>query len=162
MPIQDYRIYTAKGYAGDRYDSAPSVTQSGRAEAATLGFGLGVKIGTDTNTHPPSILAGAVAGNIWGITMRELNHEATNRPSDGTTDYMMGESVSVMREGFLLVMVTGAADVAANGPMHMNQITGAFTGDAVAGDIIDVVNVTPLEKGSPGEIIKVRIDIIHA
>lgn len=162
MPIQNYRIYTAKGYAGDRYDSAPSVTQSGAVEAATLGFGLGVKIGTNTDTHPPSILVGHVAGILWGITMRELNHEATNRPSDGTTDYVATESASVMREGFLLVEVTGAADVLANGPMRMNQLTGEFTADAIAGDIVDILNVTPLEKGSPGEIIKVRIDIVHA
>jgi len=161
MPIQDYNIYTAKGYAGDRYDSAPSVTQSGIVEDATLDYGVGTKPGTRPESGPQGVLAGHTAGNVWGISMRELNHEAANRPSDGTAQYVQTETASIMREGFILVKLGGAVAATPNTLLHVVDASGVFTMDAVAAGIAASVNVTSLENGQPGDIIKVRIDIVH-
>ena len=47
MPIQDFKIYTANGYAGDLVDSAPRVVQTGilvpnAQNVASAGFGLAI------------------------------------------------------------------------------------------------------------------------
>jgi len=156
MPIQTYNIYTGKGYAGDLYDSAPRVTQTGLVEDATLGFGLGVKVGT---TGERSVVVGSSTGNVFAITMRELNHEADNRPSDGTTSYKNKDSASIMREGFILVKVTGNAAVA-HAMANVNDTTGAFTGGAAGAGETATTNVTFLEAGLVGEVVKARIDIV--
>lgn len=161
MPIQAYNIYTAKGYAGDRYDSAPSVTQSGRAEVP-FGYGLGLQLGTNKADLPPDMTnVTAAQTSVWGVSMRELNHEAANRPSDGTTNYVVGETVSVMREGFLLVKVGGTLGATAHTKANLIIATGEFTGDAPGGGVLAMTNVTFLETGLAGETVKARIDIVH-
>lgn len=161
MPIQDYNIYTAKGYAGDLYDSAPRTTQSGRVEGLTLDYGVGVQLGAATGELPSNVLVGTT-GNVWGISMRELNHEAANRPSDGTATYVQSETASIMREGFILVEVTGAAAFVAGAKLNIDGVTGLFTMDGVAGDIVATSNVTAVEAAISGDIAKVLIDIVHA
>jgi hypothetical protein len=159
MPIQSYNLYHARGYAGDLFDSAPRVIQTGLAEEAIVSFGVAVKIGS--NTAENGVVAGHVAGNVYAFTQRELNHEATNRPSDGTTTYVLGDSVSLMREGFLLVEVTARAAVAF-ARANIDDTTGALTGGtAGAGETLST-NVTFLEAGQVGDIVKARIDIVHA
>lgn len=156
MPIQTYEIYTGKGYAGDLYDSAPRVTQTGLVEGATLGFGLAVTPGTISERH---VVVGSNAGNVFGISMRELNHEADNRPSDGSTSYKNLDSASIMREGFLLVEVTARAAVA-HTKANVVDATGAFTGGAAGAGETAATNVTFLEDGLVGEVVKARIDIL--
>jgi hypothetical protein len=155
MPIQTYEIYTKKGYAGDLYDSAPRVVQSGIVEDATLGFGLAVTTGADER----GVVVGHAAGVVFAITQRELNHEAANRPSDGFTVYNQTETASIMREGFILVAVTVRAAVA-HTALNVVDATGAFTGGAAVGGETASVNVTALESGQVGDIIKARIDIV--
>jgi hypothetical protein len=157
MPIQDYNIYTGKGYAGDLFDSAPRVTSSATVEAATLGFGLALKPGS----LDKGVVAGHTAGNVFAISMREYNHEASTRPSDGTTTYKQAETASIMREGFILVKVTARAAVA-NTLLNVNDTTGEFAGGAAGAGETAAVNVTALEAGQVGDVIKARIDIIHA
>jgi hypothetical protein len=162
MPIQDYNIYTAKGYAGDRYDSAPSVTQSGIVEDALLGYGIAVKPGTkSTNNGSPqgvTSVASPAGGNIWGISMRELNHEAANRPSDGTANYLETETASIMREGFILVKLSSGACTANS--IQFTDPNGLFTGDGVGATAgLVTTNVTAMEHGTAGDIVKMRIDI---
>jgi hypothetical protein len=156
MPIQQYNIYTGKGYAGDLFDSAPRVTQTGIVEPLTLDYGISVKPGT----YDRSVVPGADTGNSYGISMRELNHEAANRPSDGLTVYNQTESASIMREGFLLVLVTGANAAVANAFLNVDDVTGAFTGGAAGAGQTASINVRAIESGQVGDIIKVRIDIL--
>lgn len=156
MPIQDYNIYTGKGYAGDLYDSAPRVTQTGRVEAASLGFGLALTKGTADK----DVVVGHDAGVVFAISMRELNHEAANRPSDGVTTYVEGESASILREGFILVEVTERAAVAGE-LANVVDATGAFAGGAAAGaGETASANVRFVESGQVGEVVKARIDIV--
>lgn len=158
MPIQDYLIYTKKGYAGDRFDSAPSVTQTGIVEDPILGYGLGVTPGTLSARH---VIKGHDAGNVYGISMRELNHESATKPSDGTVNYLETESASIMREGFILVEVSIRACVA-HELLNIADVGGQFSGGTAAAGETQTLNVTSLESGEVGEIIKARIDIYNA
>ena len=157
MPIQDYNIYTGKGYAGDLYDSAPRVTQTGVVEDATLGYGLALQAGVGDR----GVVVGSSNGNVFAISMRELNREATNRPSDGETGYKETESASIMLEGFILVELTGAAT--AHNLLNIVTATGEFAGTgALGGGESATLNVVAMESGQAGQVIKARIDIYNA
>lgn len=158
MPIQDFKLYHARGYAGDLFDSAPRVIQTGLAEEAIVSFGVSVKPGT--NTEKNGVVAGHDSGNVFAITQRELNHEATNKPSDGLTTYVKDDSVSLMREGFLLVKVTGRACLA-NKLANVVDTTGEFAGGNAGAGETQSINVTFLEAGQVGDVVKARIDIKH-
>lgn len=161
MPIQNYNIYTAKGYAGELCDSGPRVAQSYLADGVDILFGVGVQRGST----PDSVIPGcAVGGNLFGIAMREYNHEADLRPSDGTTSYKPTETVSTFRQGYLYVELTGATSVVEGDAMHIDQVTGLFTKDAVAGNIIATINVSADEDllvTGGTDILRVRMDIVH-
>ena len=156
MPIQDFNIYTARGYAGELVDSGPRVVGTGILVGSDVGFGLGVK---RNSTVERGVELGSAA-NVFAISQREYNHEADTRPSDGTTSYKVTESVSIIRQGYLYVLLTGAAAITAGAALHIDGVTGEFTKDAVAGNIVATTNVFADEAGIAGEIIKVRIDIV--
>jgi len=78
MPIQTFKIYTGKGYAGDLVDSGPRTIQSGVLTTSSAGFGLGMQ--RDTSVERGCKLGG-VAGALYAISQREYNHEAATRPS---------------------------------------------------------------------------------
>ena len=166
MPIQPFNIYTANGYAGDLVDSAPRVVQTGVLvpNATTLdeaGYGLAVlRQVTGTLIERGVELGGAA--NVYAITQRELNHESKNRPAktgDGGWVYAEGDSVSLIREGYLYVELAGSTAIVAGAALHVDDVTGIFSKDAVAGDIVACTNVFAEEAGVAGDIIKVRIDI---
>ena len=154
MPIQSYNLYTAKGYAGDACDNSPMVTSTGIVEAATLGFGLAVTPGSSED----HVVVGSAAGLVFGISRRELNHEAANRPSDGITTYVATESASILREGFIYVEVTERAAVA-NVLANVVDATGAIAGGSAGAGETASTNVRFVEGGQVGEIVKARIDI---
>jgi hypothetical protein len=155
MPIQNYNIYTGKGYEGDLADLNPKVTETGIVEAATLGYGLAVTGGTADD----QVVVGHDTGYAYGISLRELNHEAANRPSDGTANYVQTEAASILREGYVYVNVTARAAVA-GAKLNINDTTGAFTGGTAGVGETASTNVTAIESGQVGEIIKARIDIL--
>ena len=153
-----FSIYTSKGYAGDLVDSGPRTVQTGVVEGISLDFGVAVKRGT-LSTNPKHVLAGHVAGNVFALTQREWNHEASTRPSDGTTVYNQTESASLIRQGYLYVLVTERS-ATAGALANINDTTGAISGGiAVAGETSSI-NVTFEENGLVGDIIKARIDIV--
>jgi|TARA_R110000764_G_scaffold147292_1_gene235164 hypothetical protein len=157
MTIQNFEIYTAKGYAGDLVDSGPRTIQSGVLVGTAAGFGKAVS--RDTSVAKGVALGGEA--NVFAISQREYNHEAGTRPSTGEdTFYYASESVSLIRQGFLYVKLTGAVAVAAGEVLHVDSVTGEFSKTAVAGNVVATTNVTADEAGLAGEIIKVRIDIV--
>ena len=157
MPIQDFKIYTARGYAGELVDSGPRVVQTGILTSASAGFGLAMS--RDTGVTRGCAL-GTSAGAVYAISQREYNHEADTRPSDGTTSYKETESVSLIRQGYLYVLLNGSTAINAGEVLNVDSTTGEFTKDAVAGDVVATTNVIAAEDGLAGEIIKVRIDIV--
>jgi len=154
MPIQDYNIYTGNAYKGQESDaSSPRVNGSGFAEAAT-GFGLALTRGTAEG----QVLVGHDSGNVFGISIREMNHEAVNRPSDGETAYAINQSVSLMREGYINVLVNDHAAVA-GAFAAVNDTTGEFVGGTADTGETQSTNVVFMEAGIAGSIVRARIDI---
>jgi len=157
MPIQDFNIYTANGYAGDLVDSGPRVVQTGVLTTAAIGYGIGMQ-------RDAAVERGAkpgAAANVYAISQRELNHEATNKPSDGATQYNVTESVSMIREGYLYIELgAGAAGITAGEALHVVEATGVFNKDTIAAGTVACTNVFAEETGVVGDIIKVRIDIV--
>lgn len=166
MPVQQFEIYTANGYAGDLVDSAPRVVQTGilvaNATGATeAGFGLAIlRQKTGTLVERGVELGGAA--NVFAISQREYNHEASTRPAKSGTGawaYRLTESVSLIREGYLYVKLEGAVSIAAGEVLHVDTVTGEFSKSAIAGNVVATTNVVAEEAGLAGDIIKVRIDI---
>ena len=155
MTIQVFKMYTANAYEGQQaFGSEPHVVVSGISESDKISFGKAVQMGVGAD----GILLGSKA-NVFGFALREINMEATNRPSDGETDYVKGFSVSVFRQGTINVLVTKAAavkGVAAN----VNTASGSIEGGAVASGAVATKNVMFLESGAVGDIVKARIDIV--
>lgn len=159
MPIQQYNIYTAKGYAGDLVDSGPRVVQTGVLTSATADFGVAIK--RDSATIDRGVALGGLA-NVFAIAQREYNHEAATRPSDGTTQYNVTESVSLIRQGYLYVELTGAVDILDGEVMHVDTVTGLFSKATIAGNVVATTNVFAAENlvvTAGLDIIRVRIDI---
>jgi hypothetical protein len=156
MPTyQNYNIYTGKGYAGDLCDSGPRVVQTGVVEDSTgLGFGLAVKKGTNER----DVLKGGAA-EVYAISLRELNTEAANKPSDGSTIFNETGSVTIMREGYIYVQLT-TGSCSAGDALATDDTTGEFIGDtAGAGETLST-NVFAVQDGTAGQVIKARIDIV--
>lgn len=166
MPIQDFNIYTAKGYAGDLVDSGPRTVQTGilvpnAAGISAVGFGKAV-LRQITGTKVPRGIELGGSANVYAITQREYNHEASTRPAkDGDWAYKEGESVSLIKQGYLYLKLTGTTAVAAGDVLNVVEATGEFTADAVTTGIVATVNVTADEAALVGEVFKARIDIIH-
>jgi len=177
MPIQDFNLYTKNGYAGDLVDSGPRVVQTGILTDATLGFGKAVS--RDASVDNPRGVKGGTADTanvkVFAISQREYNHEASVRPSDGSTAYLETESVSLIRQGYLYIRLVGTTAVTdlsvplnvvttgssgiSPGPDGKAIVLGDFTAVTPGTGIKATSNVYPDELGGEGDIIKVRIDI---
>lgn len=158
MTIQTFDLYTANGYEGDLVDSGPRVVQTGVLTSASAGFGKAIK--RDASVDRGCAL-GSVAGAVYAISQREYNHEAGTRPSTGNdTKYLVTESVSLIRQGYLYIKLTGAVAITAGAALHVDTVTGLFSKDTVAGNVVACTNVFAEEAGIVGDVIKVRIDIV--
>tara|TARA_R110000851_G_scaffold106188_3_gene225120 strand:+ start:117 stop:590 length:474 start_codon:yes stop_codon:yes gene_type:complete len=156
MTTQAFNLYTANGYAGDLVDSGPRVIQTGILTSATAGFGLGMS--RDASVERGVSLGGSA--NVFAISQREYNHEASVRPSTGDdTLYRQTESVSLIRQGYLYVKLSGAVAVAAGEFLHVDTSTGLFSKSSVAGNVVATTNVVADEAAIAGEVFKIRIDI---
>ena len=157
MTIQSFELYTANGYAGDLVDSGPRVIQTGILTSASVGFGKALN--RDASIERGCAVGGAA--KVFAISQREYNHEAGTRPSAGNdTVYFETESVSMIRQGYLYIALTGAVAISAGEVLHVDVTTGEFSKDTVAGDVVACVNVVAEEDGLVGDVIKVRIDIV--
>lgn len=153
MTIQNFNIYTANGYEGELVDSGPRVTQTGVLTSAQVGFGKAL-------TRDPSVDRGVAVGGaakVYAISQREYNLEADVRPTDGTDFfYKKSDSVSIMRDGYIRLLVTERAAVA-GALANVNDTTGAFTGGAAGAGETLTTNVVWEESGIVGDIVKARI-----
>ena len=153
MTIQTFKMYTANGYEGELVDSGPRVIQTGVLTSASVGFGKAL---ARDITVDRGVKLGA-SGNIFAISQREYNHEAQTRPSDGNDfNYLINESVSLIRDGYVRLLVTGAAAVAGT-LAATDDATGAFVGGSAGAGQTQTTNVVWEETGIVGDIIKARI-----
>jgi hypothetical protein len=167
MPTQNFKLYTANGYAGDLVDSGPRVIQTGvlvanDAGVSDVGFGLAMLRQVTGVAVDRGVELGGSA-SVFAISQREYNHEAGTRPAkagvDGTWAYHLGESVSLIRQGFLYVKIVGSNAITAGAVLNVDTATGVFSKDTVAGNVVATTNVVAEEAGLAGDVIKVRIDI---
>lgn len=165
MTIQNFNIYTAKGYAGDLVDSGPRVVQTGVLTSASAGFGKAMSRDAGTVDRGVKLADPVVAGatttsntDLFAISQREYNHEAGVRPSTGNdTLYRETESVSLIRDGYLYVLLSGAVAVVAGDNLNVDIATGLFNNETVSATNPIANNVVADEAGLAGEVIKVRI-----
>jgi len=164
MTIQNFDLYTKRGYAGELVDSGPRVVQTGivtNANDAASGYALDFGVAVSRHaTIERGIQAGSAA-NVFAITQREYNHEANSIPSDGTdTGYKSTYSASLIRQGYLYVEVTNTA-VAVGEALSVDTVTGAFAGGGITtGNFVVTSNVISDQAGAVGEVVKVRLDIV--
>ena len=152
MPIQDFKINTGRGVAGEMYGLA--VTNSQRltfnAEAAMDQYGLAVVQGSKAN----SIKVGQDGGRILGITMRENKLESNKRPGDGTILIPALQPLAVMLDGPVLVMAKTAITDAKVGVNSKGEFGG------VGGEFTEVTNVRALEYPiAAGDVCAVMVNV---
>lgn len=157
MPNQTFTVYTGKSYAGELVDSGPRVTQTGVLTSPTADFGIALKRDTSVDR---GVAIGTTNGNVASISLREYNLEASVRPSDGTTVYRETESVSTMQQGFIMLELAGSVAIVAGQVLHVDTVTGVFSKDVVAANVIACTNVVAEEDALVGEVFKARIDRI--
>lgn len=167
MTIQNFNIYTANGYEGDLVDSGPRVVQTGTLTSASAGFGKAMArdSSVERGVALGSVEIGATSTtNVFALSQREYNHEAANRPSTGNDfNYLVSESVSLIRQGFLYIKLRDHAAVVGEA-LVIEEATGITVGGTaaagtVAGESV-ALNVFADEAGIAGDVIKCRIDIV--
>jgi len=163
MPIQTFNIYTANGYAGDLVDSGPRVVQTGILTSASAGFGLVMSRDSATVDRGVALSDSGASGaviDVFALSQREYNHEASNRPSDGTDfEYKVAESVSLIRDGYLYIkLAAGSSAVSGGDKLQFITATGELTGAAASGTTrLATSNIVAEEAGIAGDVIKARI-----
>jgi hypothetical protein len=161
MTIQAFNIYTANGYAGDLVDSGPRVVQTGILTSASAGFGLALTRDSLTVDRGVKLADPVLAGStttVYAISQREYNHEAGTRPSDGDdTFYYESESVSIIRDGYLYIKLTGSTAIKAGEVLKVDVATGEFNYDTASASNPDALNVIADEAALVGEVFKARI-----
>lgn len=153
MPKQDWNINTGKAYAGEMYGIAATNSQrlTYSTEDEQASYGLAVVQGTKDNL----IKKGHDAGAILGITMREIKLESKTRPGDGQILIPLGQPLTVMLSGPIMVKLKTAISDRTIGV----SVDGEFGG--VDGTYTAATNVTPLRwPAAAGEVIPVMVNVI--
>lgn len=153
MPKQIYSLYTQDAYNGmEAYASEEKTVVSSVAEEV-IRVGQSLKVGTKFGT----VKADKNGGNIFGVALREDNHEAETKPADSFISYRISETVSVLRQGTFYAQVIGTAAVIGVKVSCRNDTAGGFSG----GTGRQASNITWMESGAVGDIILARIDIVN-
>lgn len=152
MPVQTWSINTGTAYAGEQYGLATTNSQrlTYSVEAEMSEYGIAVQQGAAFNT----VKVGHDAGEILGITMREIKLESKTRPGDGTVLIPKGQPLAVMLEGPVMVkLVTPITDSNIG-----ISATGGFGG--VAADYTKATNVKALKyPADAGEVVPVMVSL---
>ncbi|MBL4761529.1 MAG: hypothetical protein JKY93_02385 [Gammaproteobacteria bacterium] len=67
--------------------------------------------------------------------------------------------MSILREGYIYVKLTGATAIAREEALHVVEATGLFTKVAATGGVSACLNVYATQAAVQDEIFKVRIDV---
>lgn len=114
--------------AGQLADVGPKRIDSKCAQAA-IGFGLGVKLGTDPASQVVRIDNSADA--FFGVAIfdhtREQGFNKTTSPSSVPATYAIGDAVAVLREGRVYVELAAAATVTVGAAAYVLPASGKFT-----------------------------------
>lgn len=152
MPKQDWSINTGEAYAGEQYGLATTNSQrlTYSTDAEMSEYGVAVQQGVAANTIKP----GHAAGEILGVTMREIKLESKTRPGDGTVLIPKGQPLAVMLEGPVMVQLKTAITSASIGI----SAAGAFGG--VDSTYVKATNVKALRwPAAIGDVVPVMVSL---
>lgn len=122
MPVQNYNINTRDAVVGQTYGLMHTMTiHSGVVEGSGVAAGLAVQRGA---TDRSCAAGGGGAGDVFAMCVLQQVKEASLRPSDGTVDYVAGDVVGLLREGFINVAAGEA--VSAGDSVYVNDTTGVL------------------------------------
>lgn len=108
--------------AGAKYDIRPDVVTSKAAEEV-IPFGRAVTYGTDGDKQCE--LVDNAGDTFLGVALKQ---QTIVVPTDGTPQYAIGDTVSIMEEGACWVEVT--SDVAPGADAYVDITNGKFTDTA--------------------------------
>lgn len=149
MPIvQSYSMYTAAAYEGMVFGLSAHMNIRTVEATKPVQFAQALKA-TDGTDHGVEQAGVSTAGKpCYGIGVRQINHEAGTRPSDGQMASLQGQLLGMMVEGEIMVKLSAA--VARDAKVGMTA-EGTWTSAAAFS------NVVALKAGAVGDIIPVRI-----
>jgi len=123
-----YPISMVVSNAGQLVDLHDNDISSKSVESASIGFGLAVSRGT--NSDRQAVLGGT---SFLGITVRDLAREGAN---SGTLQYLANETAAVLTKGYIWVVCPG----------------GCVPGQSVLYvDATGILDVSPVGVAGPGE-----------
>lgn len=155
MPVQNYTINTPDATAGQLYglQQTRADIQTGIIETEDgINFGTAVSHGAGHRGY----VVGSTAAHVAGITVRQIDREASKRPSDGTVVFRKGEAAPILSDGRIMVKVKDSGEMKAGALMFVNakgelalatadgfvktsNVALVLNGTVVAGTIIPVV-----------------------
>lgn len=152
MPIsQPYNINIDKAYEGMVYGLRTAMSiRTVEATDLLAKFGGAVEAKADTVRGIQAPAAAVVADSAcYGILVRQINHEAATRPSNGDMAVRVGDVLGMLVEGEIMVKLKSA--VARDAAVGFDKDTGTWeSGTAYS-------NVVALQAGAAGDVIPVRI-----
>jgi hypothetical protein len=158
MSVTDAGSYGYKSQiaqAGQLGDVGPKRIDS-KAAQATIGFGLGVKLGTDPEKQVVRI--DNASDTFFGVAVfdhtKEQGFNRASSPSSTGASYLTGDAVAVLREGRVYVEAVGS--VTAGAAAYCVPASGKFT--TTSASMVGPVGRF-VDSGGEGDI--VAVDIIR-
>lgn len=159
MPItQDYNINTGNAYEGMVYGlrtamDIRTVEDARLTDANATKAGKAAKAVADT-VRGVEFAGATVAGHsCYGIIVRQINHEAATRPSNGEMAYVKGDLLGLLTDGAIMVKLKSA--------VKRDALVG-MEADGTWSTAAAFSNVKALQAGAAGDVVPVRIFIVAA
>lgn len=161
MPVQQYNINTRDALPGQLYglqQTRADIQTAFVEDAAGIGFGVACKVGVG----PRGVTLGGAA-HVAGISVRQIDREPLNRPSDGTIVFKKGDTLPLLSDGRINVRVAAAGTMVRGAPVFVDEVTGEFgatgtlkctnvvwgmSGVVALGDVVHVV-ITNADVAAP-------------
>lgn len=124
MPKQDYNINIRKALPGQLYglqQTRADIQTAFVENAEGIGFGVACKVGSGAR----GVALGGAA-HVAGISVRQIDREALNRPSDGSIVFKKGDTLPLLSDGRINVEVNVAGTMVRGAAVFVDDATGKF------------------------------------
>ena len=154
MPNQVFSLYTVDSYDGMLAYSSEENTIVSCSVEEKLKVGSPLIVGTKFGTVKQDL----DGGNVFGIALRELNHEFQIDATGEDVFYQIGDVIPVLRQGTFYASVVGTLNITLG---TKASCWNNFGVGSLGGGASTCNNITWEESGSPGDVVLARIDIIN-
>lgn len=161
MAVQtSYDLYTRDAVVGALYGI--SLTNSVRhsltnVDTVEIPFGVAVKNVAGLGNERQCTLGGAA--KVEGFAIRQINKQMQTVPGTGAIGYKVGDTVGVLKEGFMNVLLEAGSAAAVKGAQAWVSTTDGTVRADTAANYVQATNVTFESTGSAGDIVVVNITI---